>query len=127
MTTEPKFIPEAAASIPLDDGTVCRAKLIDCAGYIVPGAMGLIEDGQPRMVNTPWQEEPMPFVEAAEMGTEKVIKEHSTIGMLITSDGSIGEISRESFISAEERIVKELKELGKPFAITDNHKYHTNV
>ena len=120
MTTEPKFVPDEAVTIKIDDCASLRVKMIDCVGYIVAEALGTIENGQPRMVNTPWQEAPMPFVEAAEMGTEKVIKEHSTIGMLITTDGSIGEISRESYIPAEERIVNELKELGKPFAIILN-------
>ena len=120
MTTEPKFVPDEAVTIKLDDCASLRVKMIDCVGYIVSEALGTIENGQPRMVNTPWQEEPMPFVEAAEMGTEKVIKEHSTIGMLITSDGTIGEISRESYVPAEERIVNELKEIGKPFAIILN-------
>ena len=120
MTTEPKFVPDEAVTIHMDDSASLRVKMIDCVGYIVSEALGTIEDGQPRMVHTPWQEEPMPFVEAAEMGTEKVIKEHSTIGMLITSDGTIGEISRESYLPAEERIVAELKEIGKPFAIILN-------
>lgn len=120
MTTEPKFVPDEAVTIKLDDCASLRVKMIDCVGYIVSEALGTIENGQPRMVHTPWQEEPMPFVEAAEMGTEKVIKEHSTIGMLITSDGTIGEISRESYVPAEERIVNELKELGKPFAMILN-------
>ena len=120
MTTEPKFVPDEAVNIRMDDCASLRVKMIDCVGYIVPEALGTIENGQPRMVHTPWQEEPMPFVEAAEMGTEKVIKEHSTIGMLITSDGSIGEISRESYVLAEERIVNELKSIGKPFAVVLN-------
>ena len=120
MTTEPKFVPDEAVTINLDDAASMRVKMIDCVGYIVNEALGTIENGQPRMVNTPWQEEPMPFVEAAEMGTEKVIREHSTIGMLITTDGTIGEISRESYVPAEERIVGELKELGKPFAMILN-------
>ena len=120
MTTEPKFVPDEAVTIRMDDSASLRVKMIDCVGYIVSEALGTIEGGQPRMVHTPWQKEPMPFVEAAEMGTEKVIKEHSTIGMLITSDGTIGEISRESYLPAEERIVKELKEIGKPFAIILN-------
>ncbi len=120
MTTEPKFVPDEAVTISVDDCSSLRVKMIDCVGYVVSEALGTIENGQPRMVHTPWQEEPMPFVEAAEMGTEKVIKEHSTIGMLITSDGTIGEISRESYVEAEERIVKELKELGKPFAMVLN-------
>ena len=120
MTTEPKFVPDEAVTIRLDDCASLRVKMIDCVGYIVSEALGTIENGQPRMVHTPWQEEPMPFVEAAEMGTEKVIKEHSTIGMLITSDGSIGEIARESYVPAEERIVNELKAIGKPFAMVLN-------
>jgi len=120
MTTEPKFVPDEAVTIHMDDSASLRVKMIDCVGYIVSEALGTIEDGQPRMVHTPWQEEPMPFVQAAEMGTEKVIREHSTIGMLITSDGTIGEISRESYLPAEERIVGELREIGKPFAIILN-------
>lgn len=120
MTTEPKFVPDEAVNIRIDDCASLRVKMIDCVGYIVSEALGTIENGQPRMVHTPWQQEPMPFVEAAEMGTEKVIKEHSTIGMLITSDGSIGEISRESYVQAEERIVNELKSIGKPFAMVLN-------
>ncbi len=120
MTTEPKFVPDEAVTIKLDDCASLRVKMIDCVGYIVNEALGTIENGQPRMVHTPWQEEPMPFVEAAEMGTEKVIKEHSTIGMLITSDGTIGEISRDSYIEAEERVVNELKAIGKPFAMILN-------
>ncbi len=120
MTTEPKFVPDEAVTIRMDDCATLRVKMIDCVGYIVSEALGTIENGQPRMVHTPWQEEPMPFVEAAEMGTEKVINEHSTIGMLITSDGTIGEISRESYLPAEERIVRELKAIGKPFAMVLN-------
>ncbi len=120
MTTEPKFVPDEAVNIMLDDCASLRVKMIDCVGYIVSDALGTIENGQPRMVNTPWQQEPMPFVEAAEMGTEKVIKEHSTIGMLVTTDGTIGEISRESYLPAEERIVGELKAIGKPFAMVLN-------
>ena len=120
MTTEPKFVPDEAVNVKLDDCASLRVKMIDCVGYIVGEALGTIENGQPRMVHTPWQEEPMPFVEAAEMGTEKVIKEHSTIGMLITTDGTIGDISRESYVEAEERVVKELKDIGKPFAMILN-------
>ena len=120
MTTEPKFIPEEAVAINVDGCSNLRVRMVDCVGYIVPEALGTIEDGQPRMVRTPWRDEPMPFVEAAEMGTHKVIKEHSTIGMLITTDGSIGDISRGSYVEAEERIVNELKSLGKPFAMILN-------
>lgn len=120
MTTEPKFIPEEAVPVLLDHNAKMRVRMIDCVGYLIPEAMGAIENGQPRMVRTPWREEPMPFVEAAEMGTHKVITEHSTIGMLVTTDGTIGEIARESYLEAEERIVRELKEIGKPFAIILN-------
>lgn len=120
MTTEPKFIPDDGVRINLDEHTRLRVKMIDCVGYIVPGALGTIENGEPRMVRTPWQEAPMPFVEAAEMGTHKVITEHSTIGMLITTDGSIGDIPREEYVDAEERVVNELKQLGKPFAMILN-------
>jgi len=120
MTTEPKFIPETAVSIPLDEGTECRVKLIDCVGYVVPGAMGLIEDGQPRMVMTPWSSEPLPFEKAAETGTRKVIDEHSTIGIVVTTDGTIGELPREAYLESERRVVSELKALSKPFVIVLN-------
>lgn len=120
MTTEPKFIPDSAAEIELGEGEVMRVKMIDCVGYIVPEALGTIEEGQPRMVRTPWQDEPMPFTEAAELGTRKVITEHSTIGMMVSTDGTIGEIGRESYVDAEERIVRELKAIGKPFALILN-------
>lgn len=120
MTTEPKFIPDEAVAIKIDNCSTLKVKMVDCVGYIVPEALGVIEDGQPRMVRTPWSEEPMPFLEAAEIGTYKVISEHSTIGMLVTTDGSIGDISRSSYVEAEERIVNELKSLGKPFAIILN-------
>jgi stage IV sporulation protein A len=123
MTTEPKFIPDDAVRIHLDDSTHLKVKMIDCVGYIVPEALGTIENGEPRMVRTPWRDEPMPFVEAAEMGTHKVITEHSTIGMMITTDGTIGDISRASYVEAEERVVNELKALGKPFAIILNSAY----
>lgn len=120
MTTEPKFVPDEAVSILIDGNVSMRVKMIDCVGYIVSEALGTLENGQERMVHTPWQEDPMPFVAAAEYGTEKVIKDHSTIGIIVTTDGSIGEISRESYIPAEERVVAELKAIGKPFAIVLN-------
>ena len=126
MTTEPKFIPEDAVPVILDNNAQMRVRMIDCVGYLIPDAMGTIENGQPRMVRTPWREEPMPFAEAAEMGTHKVITEHSTIGMLITTDGSIGDIARDAYVDAEERIVRELKALGKPFAIILNSAEPTN-
>lgn len=120
MTTEPKFIPEEAVSVRLADNAEMRVRMIDCVGYLIPEAMGAVEEGQPRMVRTPWSETPMPFAEAAEMGTHKVIAEHSTIGMVVTSDGSVGEIAREAYVEAEERVVRELKALGKPFAVILN-------
>lgn len=120
MTTEPKFIPESAVTVPLDEGAMCRVKLIDCVGYIVPGAMGLIEDGQPRMVMTPWSDSPLPFEKAAETGTHKVIDEHSTIGIVVTTDGSIGELPREAYTDAEKRVISELKAISKPFVVVLN-------
>ena len=120
MTTEPKFVPDEAVEITLSDNAVMKVKMVDCVGYIVPDAIGHIEDGQARMVHTPWQTEPMPFTKAAEFGTRKVICEHSTVGMLVTTDGTIGEIPRASYVEAEERVVRELKETGKPFAIILN-------
>ncbi|MCI5512497.1 MAG: stage IV sporulation protein A [Clostridia bacterium] len=120
MTTEPKFIPDEAVNITVDECANLRVRMIDCVGYIVPEALGTIENGQPRMVRTPWQEEPMPFIQAAEMGTHKVITEHSTIGMLVTTDGTIGDIPRESYVEAEERVVRELRQIGKPFAVILN-------
>lgn len=120
MTTEPKFIPDEAVEIKVADNAVMKVKMVDCVGYIIPGAMGHIEDGQARMVHTPWQNEPMPFTEAAEYGTRKVIREHSTVGILVTTDGTIGEIERGNYIEAEERVVKELKQINKPFAVILN-------
>ena len=120
MTTEPKFIPEEAATVVLDGSASFRVKLVDCVGYIIPGAIGHTEEGAPRMVMTPWSETPVPFEDAAEMGTQKVIREHSTIGIVVTTDGSIGDIPRESYQEAEERVITELKELGKPFAVVLN-------
>ncbi len=120
MTTEPKFVPDEAVEIVLSDNASMKVKMVDCVGYIVPEAIGHIENGQSRMVHTPWQDEPMPFVQAAEIGTHKVISEHSTVGMLVTTDGTIGEIPRGNYVEAEERVVRELKESGKPFAIILN-------
>ena len=120
MTTEPKFIPDESVRIRMDDGTELNVKMIDCVGYLVNGALGSEEGGEIRMVMTPWSDEAMPFGEAAELGTSKVIGEHSTIAILVTGDGSFGEIPRDSFIEAEERVIRELKGKKKPFAIVLN-------
>lgn len=120
MTTEPKFIPNEAVQISLDDKASFNVRMIDCVGYIVNGAMGHIEDEMPRMVVSPWSDEPIPFEEAAEIGTHKVISEHSTIGIVVTTDGSITEIDRGDYISAEERVIEELKAINKPFVIIMN-------
>lgn len=120
MTTEPKFIPDEAVRITVGGATTLRVRMVDCVGFIVPEALGQLEEGQPRMVHTPWFEEPLPFREAAEIGTQKVIREHATIGMLVTTDGSIGEIPRESYVDAEERVAEELARAGKPYAVILN-------
>ena len=123
MTTEPKFVPNEAIEITLGNNLKLRTRLVDCVGYLVNNAIGYLEDDVPRMVKTPWSDEELPFEVAAEIGTKKVIQEHSTIGILMTTDGSITDIPREDYIEAEERVVKELKELNKPFVIilnTDN-------
>ncbi len=122
MTTEPKFIPNEAVEISLFDNIKLRTRLVDCVGYLVDNAIGYLEDDMPRMVKTPWFEEEIPFGEAAELGTRKVIAEHSTIGVLVTTDGSITDIPREDYIEAEERVVSELKELQKPFVIVLNSR-----
>lgn len=120
MTTEPKFVPDEAVSITVEGGIALRVKMIDCVGYMIPEAMGGEENGVARMVNTPWQVQPMPFAEAAEYGTRRVMSEHATIGVLLSCDGSIGEIPRASYAEAEERLVREMKALGKPFAMVLN-------
>ena len=120
MTTEPKFIPEDAVEITLEDNATLRVRAIDCVGYIVPSALGYIEDEQPRMVKTPWFEEEIPFNMAAEIGTQKVISEHSTIGLVVTTDGSISDIPRYEYEEAEELVINELKEINKPFIVLLN-------
>ena len=120
MTTEPKFIPNEAVEITIGDNLKLKTRLVDCVGYLVNNAIGYLEDDMPRMVKTPWFDEEIPFEQAAEIGTRKVIQEHSTIGILVTTDGSITDIPREDYIDAEERVVKELKELNKPFVIVLN-------
>ncbi len=120
MTTEPKFIPEEAVRLDMEDGARMNVRLIDCVGYIVPSSLGYIENDQPRMVRTPWFEEAIPFNMAAELGTQKVIREHSTIGLVITTDGSISDIPREEYEEAEQRVIEELRELEKPFVVLLN-------
>jgi len=120
MTTEPKFIPEEAVELSLPNNANFKVRMIDCVGYIVPSALGYIEEDQPRMVMTPWYEEQIPFNMAAEIGTRKVISEHSTIGLVVTTDGSISEIPRNEYAEAEERVIQELQELKKPFVVLLN-------
>lgn len=119
MTTEPKFVPSQAATIHIDE-VEAKIRLVDCVGYVIPNAKGYEDENGPRMVKTPWYDEQIPFVEAAEIGTEKVIKDHSTIGIVVTTDGSIGELTRNDYVEAEERVVSELKEMGKPFIVILN-------
>ncbi len=120
MTTEPKFIPNEAVEITLSDNAKFNVRMIDCVGYVIDSALGYIEDNAPRMVKTPWSDEEIPFTQAAEMGTHKVICEHSTIGLVITTDGTITDIERSDYINAENRVISELKELGKPFIVLVN-------
>lgn len=120
MTTEPKFVPDEPVNVTLENNVRMNVKMVDCVGYIVDGAGGLEEDGAARMVHTPWSGEPMPFRDAAELGTRKVISEHSTLGMLITTDGSITDLPRESYVEPERRVVAELKAARLPFVIVLN-------
>ncbi len=120
MTTEPKFVPEEAVHINIDDSASFNLRMIDCVGYIVPEALGHYEDGEPRMVMTPWSDTAMPFEKAAELGTQKVITEHSTIGILVTADGTFGDIPRESYIDAEKRVAAEMNAINKPFVVVLN-------
>lgn len=120
MTTEPKFVPNQAVSLNVEEGLDVNVRLVDCVGYAVEGAKGFEDENGPRMIHTPWYEDPIPFHDAAEIGTRKVIQEHSTIGVVVTTDGSIGEIDRKDYIDAEARIVEELKEVGKPFIMVVN-------
>ena len=120
MTTEPKFIPEEAVEVSVGGGASFNVRLIDCVGYIVPSSLGYIENEQPRMVMTSWFDEEIPFNMAAEIGTQKVITDHSTIGLVITTDGSVTDIPREEYEECEERVIRELKELGKPFVVILN-------
>ena len=120
MTTEPKFIPNEAVEITLGENIKLKTRMVDCVGYLVNNAIGYLEDDMPRMVKTPWDDNEIPFEQAAEIGTKKVIEEHSTIGILITTDGTITDIPREDYVEAEARVVNELKALKKPFVIVLN-------
>ena len=127
MTTQPKFVPGEAVSVKLGDKIDAKIRLVDCVGYLIDGASGHLDGDKPRMVNTPWSDEAIPFEQAAEIGTRKVISEHSTIGIVVTSDGTIDtDIARASYVSAEERVINELKELGKPFVVLLNSKVPTS-
>lgn len=122
MTTQPKFVPNEAVKISVAENVNLKVRMIDCVGYLVGGAMGTTENDKPRLVKTPWSEKEMPFEEAAEFGTKKVIEDHSTIGIVLTTDGSVTDIERANYISAEERVVAEMKACGKPFVIVLNCK-----
>ena len=125
MTTEPKFVPNNAAKIKIDDFD-CNIKLIDCVGYVIPEALGVKDENGDRMVHTPWYNDPIAFSEAASIGTEKVIKEHATIGIVVTTDGSFGEFQRKDYLDAEERVINELKEINKPFIVVLNTVHPNN-
>lgn len=120
MTVEPKFVPDEAVAITVGEGLTVRVRLADSVGFPVPGAKGYDEEDGPRMVMTPWSEEPMPFEEAAEVGTRKIITDHSTLGVIVTTDGSIGDLSRDAFVDAEERTVREVQAVGRPFVVVLN-------
>ena len=127
MTTEPKFVPSNGAEVHVDEFTT-NIKLVDCVGFVIPGAQGYEdEEGNPRMVKTPWFPDSIPFVEAAEIGTEKVIRDHATIGIVVTTDGSFGEITRMNYVEAEAKVINELKEIGKPFIVILNSVHPTNT
>ncbi len=120
MTTEPKFVPNEAIDITIDEKLKLKTRLVDCVGYLIPNSIGYLENDKPRMVKTPWSDEEIPFEQAAEIGTKKVIKDHSTIGIVVTSDGSFNSISRDNYLEAEEKTINELKTIGKPFIVILN-------
>lgn len=122
MTTQPRFVPNEAVSVCVADNVELNVRMIDCVGYVVSGVMGVTENDKPRLVKTPWSDEELPFEEAAEIGTKKVIAEHSTIGVVITTDGSVTDIERANYVEAEERVISEMKESGKPFVVVLNCK-----
>lgn len=119
-TVEPKFIPRDAVSVEVGDGTVMKVRIVDCVGFPVPGVEGMEENGAPRLVKTPWMEQPVPFQEAARIGTQKVIRDHATIGIVVTTDGSFGDLPRGSFLDAEREAILELQKIGKPFLVIVN-------
>ena len=120
MTTQPRFVPDEAVEVQLQDGASARVRLVDCVGYLIPGVLGLSEGDDARMVRTPWFDHDIPFEEAAELGTRRVIREHATIGVVVTTDGSVVDMPRSAYEAAEARVVEELKALGKPFAVVLN-------
>ena len=120
MPTEPKFVPKEAADVKLSDDIEVKIRLADCVGFMVDGANGHNENGQERQVKTPWYDYEIPFTKAAEIGTQKVIHDHATIGFVVTTDGSVTDLPRENYVAAEERTVKELRQIGKPFLILLN-------
>ena len=122
MTCEPKFVPNTAANISLGGGIDLNVRLVDCVGYVIEGAIGDMDENEERMIRTPWDENPMPFKKAAEIGTKKVIEKHSTIGIVVTTDGSISGIDRENYVQAEEKVINELKNINKPFVTILNTK-----
>ena len=126
MTTQPKFVPNEAVKVDLDNGVNFNIRLVDCVGYMVDGAVGHLEDGQPRLVTTPWSDDELPFEKAAEIGTNRVINEHSTISVMVTTDGSISGLARDNYVSAEEKVVKELKNSKKPFVLVVNSTHPTS-
>ena len=123
MTTEPKFVPDEPVELILEDHLRFHLRLVDCVGYTVPGAMGYVDESGPRMVRTPWFDEEITFQQAAEIGTRKVIEEHSTLGLVVVTDGSITDLPRENYLAAEEQVISELRELGKPFMVLLNSRY----
>ena len=122
MTSEPKFIPEEAVEISPDGTTRLKVRLIDCVGYMIPGAVGAEEDGQPRMVTTPWFDREIPMTQAAELGTKKVMEDHCSIGLVVTTDGTITDIPRQDYVQAEGRAIEDMKKTGKPFLVVINSK-----
>ena len=120
MTAEPKFVPEEAVQISPDGTTVLSVRMIDSVGYMVPGAIGATEDGKPRLVTTPWFDERIPMTQAAELGTQKVMQEHCTVGIVVTTDGSITDLAREDYVEAEERAIRDMQATGKPFLVVVN-------